>query len=137
METCCLCRVKGPGKDGQGEFLRPRTINGKRVFVHEYCALFSPKVYQDETGALVNVGNEIHRGNALVRGGLYGGSTPNQRDLCDSLAYSMVFPARGFCGSGGFPGGGVALMPRTGVLTLCGCAPCPAGCILTLVYLAS
>lgn len=68
MQTCCLCRVEGPGEDGQGDFLRPRTVAGKRVYVHEYCALFSPKVYEDETGSLVNVGSEIHRGNALVRG---------------------------------------------------------------------
>lgn len=68
METCCLCRAKGEGTEGQGAFLRPRTISGKKVFVHEYCALFSPKVYEDEAGNLVNVGSEIHRGNALVSG---------------------------------------------------------------------
>ena len=65
-KTCCLCKEKGVGRHGQGGFLRARNVGGKRVYVHENCARFCPKVREDERGNLENVGNEIRRGNGLV-----------------------------------------------------------------------
>lgn len=68
METCVCCRKKGQGTEGQGDFLPPRTVSGKKVYIHEFCALFSPQVYQNEAGRLVHVAAEIQRGNELVGG---------------------------------------------------------------------
>ncbi len=66
-KVCCLCKQKGFGQQGQGGFLRARNVGGKKVHVHEYCARFCPKVYEGENGNLESVGNEIRRGNGLVR----------------------------------------------------------------------
>jgi hypothetical protein len=63
---CAMCRVRGVGRLGQGVFLRERNIDGKRMCVHENCALLSPMVRPDGRGGLKSVGSEIKRGLKLV-----------------------------------------------------------------------
>eukprot|EP00941_MAST-03F_sp_MAST-3F-sp1_P002583 g2583.t1 len=63
---CAFCHGIGPGKRGEGDFLKPYRLRGETIYVHEWCARMSPMVYIDEeTGRLVNVGKEVRRGRTL------------------------------------------------------------------------